>query len=669
MYTDALDYFNLKDPLFTKCHEAAKLGNTRGLKRLIAKNKPLLDAQDALGNTPLHYAVDCDHYDATKFLVDSGASLTLKNNMGQLAAHSAQTEEIKNIFSANQDMLISEFVPADAEIEELSEPEDPLNNLFTAALDGDIENLLALLEKYPKLINKQDDIQGSLLHAAVFNNHHDAAEVLISVGIEVNISTAPGETPLQICTNGKIKKLLIDNGACTFSCMHKAVLDNDIEKIVELAITHHAFVDAIDLEGNTPLHYATSIGSITAIEALSDMGADFNKTNNYNQTAINHTVSDNIITLLKGLGANNHDQDLTKLHKKCYAGDIEAIKEILNNKDLLDALRGIDSKDGEGKTPLMHAVLGENSDAIDLLLSYNANPFMQSNVGFCAITYAELDGSQTELSIKLRKICDFSTEQKYKFEGQINHLIEKSLMQKENRNILFVLGETHDYYQIDQFENILLDCLAKYGINTLFYENDEEHTHQCVVPKAAKEKGFNVIAVDVHPNRANETISERNKVMSQKVNATNSSGILIVGSAHLKGLLSLADEEIDINKYHIIPLNLSPLSPENTTDGMHSIFSNDKNKIIQVTKHGLNLPSEPDTVMEQSAQSYLAWSWDIFCSATNGLFSSAMTDEKDLCAISEDVFNLNIKSTGTKRKRENEPNAEPTAKKKKLKKN
>jgi ankyrin repeat protein len=49
-------------------------------------------AQDAEGQTALHYAVMCDHVGMVTLLVDAGADISIKDNDGQVPASIATTE-------------------------------------------------------------------------------------------------------------------------------------------------------------------------------------------------------------------------------------------------------------------------------------------------------------------------------------------------------------------------------------------------------------------------------------------------------------------------------------------------------------------------------------------------------------------------------------------------
>lgn len=58
-----------------RLHRAAADGDQEELRRLVAAGGHPLDAFDDLGRTPLHYAVEGEHYRAADWLIQQGASV------------------------------------------------------------------------------------------------------------------------------------------------------------------------------------------------------------------------------------------------------------------------------------------------------------------------------------------------------------------------------------------------------------------------------------------------------------------------------------------------------------------------------------------------------------------------------------------------------------------
>jgi len=64
---------------------AAELGDIEAAKQLLARDRALIDAQDAAGGTALHYAVLNKQLEMTEYLLDAGANPFLTTKKGRTA--------------------------------------------------------------------------------------------------------------------------------------------------------------------------------------------------------------------------------------------------------------------------------------------------------------------------------------------------------------------------------------------------------------------------------------------------------------------------------------------------------------------------------------------------------------------------------------------------------
>ncbi|XP_078037149.1 ankyrin repeat domain-containing protein 49 [Augochlora pura] len=80
---------NAKDPDEKSVLEAAENGNLDNLRKLIAKNKHLLECRDKDGYTPLHRASYAGHVDIVEYLLQAGASTSSKTMDNWEPLHSA----------------------------------------------------------------------------------------------------------------------------------------------------------------------------------------------------------------------------------------------------------------------------------------------------------------------------------------------------------------------------------------------------------------------------------------------------------------------------------------------------------------------------------------------------------------------------------------------------
>lgn len=89
---------------------------------------------------------------------------------------------------------------ADQHVDNFPLPEIPkeVDEILTAASDGDISKVVELLDERPDtLVNMRDERGFTSLHLAVANQHEQVVNELISRGADVNLPEADGWTPLM----------------------------------------------------------------------------------------------------------------------------------------------------------------------------------------------------------------------------------------------------------------------------------------------------------------------------------------------------------------------------------------------------------------------------------------------------------------------------------------
>lgn len=121
------------------------------------------------------------------------------------------------------------------------------------------------------------------------------AVLLKSPGIDVNVASAQGETPLMMaCIKGELKtaKVLIERGADInregWTPLHYAVSTDKPEtlKIIQLLLEGSAYIDASSPNGSTPLMLAAQYSSEDVVDFLIKEGADVVVRNHLGLTAV-----------------------------------------------------------------------------------------------------------------------------------------------------------------------------------------------------------------------------------------------------------------------------------------------------------------------------------------------------------------------------------------------
>jgi len=246
----------------------------------------------------------------------------------------------------------------------LAKPVDPLGNtpLHLAIGSRNLTMIQLLLEKGAdlKLRNAAGD---SPLHVAVQMNAPDLLAILLaSPTTNPDIQDDIGRTPLHTCTNEEVAQLLLD---------------------------HNANVNAIDLYGNTPLHFGGN-NQVPIVQLLLERGADVTARNIIGETPLHTILQRNSINLdiiqsLIEYGADMEAQDyqgLTPVHLTAILRRPRVLQRLLDNGAYVSPISN------DGQTPLHYAVLETtHRDIVEILLrnevdieAYDANGYTAMDI-------------------------------------------------------------------------------------------------------------------------------------------------------------------------------------------------------------------------------------------------------------------------------------------------
>lgn len=271
---------------------------------------------------------------------------------------------------------------------------------------------------------------------------------LIIKGANINESNEKGMTPLYfaaINSSYDVVKFLLENGVNINkgkSPLHTiaVVTGKERRKITELLIDNGMNINDQDEYGNTPLMNSIILfPNLDYIKMLINKGADVNKKNNENQTALmcamshalaiqNSEISQDIpeiINYLTEIGSDKNAKDRfgrNILHylfsgAPCssflYDGQKELRMLILKsgaeiNSEILIGLSSdkdtINSQDINGVTPLMLAALTDNSKGnIELLINRGADVNIEDNKGATVLDYAKVNPYMSQKTYSLLK--------------------------------------------------------------------------------------------------------------------------------------------------------------------------------------------------------------------------------------------------------------------------
>ncbi|XP_011264439.1 ankyrin repeat and death domain-containing protein 1A isoform X1 [Camponotus floridanus] len=316
-------------------HWAASRGNTEIIEMLM-QAKCDIEARDKYGMRPLHMAAQHGHRDAVKMLINAGANVSAVNKKQYTLLMCGARGSNVNV------------------VEYLAEAVESLNGeavdstgataLHHAAISGH-PAVITALANIPRIVLDATDKKGQTpMHYACAEEHLEAVEVLIGLGVNVDAQDNDGNTPLHVATRTRhtgIAQLLLKAGANT---------------------------ELTDAEGFTPLHVAASQGCKGILNSMIQHGADLNKQCKNGNTSLhlacqNNEVETIEILINKGVDLNCLNLRLqSPIHIAAEMGHTD-ICELL-----LAAGANIEQKEQSGRTPLYIAARGSFTAIVDMII-------------------------------------------------------------------------------------------------------------------------------------------------------------------------------------------------------------------------------------------------------------------------------------------------------------
>ena len=333
----------------TALHYAAAAGNESTIRVLMKNESQNIDQEDKIGNTALMFAVNGGHVVAADRLIQGGAKIYKKNQLGDTVWSFAMdlqgNEMLKRLVAAHNEVLspngraiISPLQVATHKnkIDKLKyllnvidrdETDDKEKNTFVhiAAQENRIDLLRETLLLEDSLIKAKNRNQDTPLHLATKHGHNRTVEVLLANGGSPTSGTAnvsqpkniANRTPLHesVCASSpRMAQLYLGNlvGCCLEggevtdtpltrmvddvdeqqnTCLHLAVTRTDSQQLVKELVKHSKNINKKNFEGNTALHLAAINGNESAIdELLSAPTIDLSLRNSMGRTVLHVAV-------------------------------------------------------------------------------------------------------------------------------------------------------------------------------------------------------------------------------------------------------------------------------------------------------------------------------------------------------------------------------------------
>ena len=303
--------------------------------------------------------------------------------------------------------------------------------------------------------------QESPLHSAVFHGDFEKVKNLVAQGKDVNeIGKRSGNTPLHWAFTLGRADLVSFNLVTGIPKLSDNFSDNkhkllDYIKIVELLIQNGADANLKNDDGETPLLLAASKGVPAMVEILIKQGqANIHIGSEEDQTTPLHASKNSQITkLLIDAGADVHSVDLYGRQPLHFAKDAEMTRL------LIEAGAEVNSKDNEGWTPLHFA---KNTKIAEVLIEAGANIHARTKTGEeLWLDLRSIGYKRNYILVETLEDEDFDSEltERDELTEQEEELTEKTIT-FENKNQGIYKGETPLFFAVkdSHYVKLLIDA-------------------------------------------------------------------------------------------------------------------------------------------------------------------------------------------------------------------
>ena len=250
-----------------------------------------------------------------------------------------------------------------------------LNAMIMACKNGNHGTVKKLLKDMKvKDVNYSDDENETFLMIAARGGWINIVKILVGKGAKVNMRNNDGLTALQMSARKGYKKVvehLMKNGGHADAednegnnVLHNTVKNvelvdkNMLEYLIEAWIEKDLDLDNANNVGDTPLHMASAIGNIDAVQKLLEKGANGNIRNERNETAFHKAAPQHTNVL-----------ELLLEHKKEF------------QEDVVDGDDSYYDGDINGDTPAHVAAKAGNYEALQLLINNGIDLLSRNNSG------------------------------------------------------------------------------------------------------------------------------------------------------------------------------------------------------------------------------------------------------------------------------------------------
>lgn len=255
----------------TPLHLAAKHGHTGTAKMLIEKGAEIESEKHTERETPLHLATQYGRPETVRMLLKKKANINAQDYLGNTPLHNALDVSPSNPDYQNYRNVLNLLIKSGANIGARNKNRD--TPLHSAAKCGNVNKAKLLIENGAD-INSQNNKGNTPLHLAVKSESTVIATELIRNGANIMAPNNLGKTPLVLLSTNFIRWIILDCN--TLSLFEQAKIKHN--KLTELLAekdrrTHlQEIIQLIEDEGTTTYSKQTAIATLLRNQDVIEIG-------------------------------------------------------------------------------------------------------------------------------------------------------------------------------------------------------------------------------------------------------------------------------------------------------------------------------------------------------------------------------------------------------------
>ena len=187
-------------------------------------------------------------------------------------------------------------------------------SIHDAAEEGDLEEVMRLIQEDPEIVDEIDDNESTALHLACIDGHVEVVSYLLDQGANINTTDNVDATPLYYaCYEGRLEvvELLLSRGADPTICdcggwtpLIVASYEGHVDVVRYLVRNRavRATIDTQDNTGCTALWIASATNRTGVVKVLVEVGANPMVADRYGRTPLDMAKNkgyDDCITILE----------------------------------------------------------------------------------------------------------------------------------------------------------------------------------------------------------------------------------------------------------------------------------------------------------------------------------------------------------------------------------